>query len=108
MPPDPPEEALKVVEHVVGAVQVESGITHGRSVARCSRITLEEGAVVQENLHDRQWLRMPDMPEVEVHRVQSVKAPTGVAGPELPAAAPAVAGAQLQLTAVRVRRRSLA
>ena len=63
-----------------------------------------QGAVVQGNFDDYEPLRMSEMPEVSVHRVQSTEAPGGIGEPGLPPIAPAVANALFALTGERLRR----
>jgi isoquinoline 1-oxidoreductase beta subunit len=63
-----------------------------------SKITLEEGKVVESNFHDYEVLRIHQMPEIEVHIVPSAEAPTGVGEPGTPPIAPAVANALFALT----------
>lgn len=73
--------------------QMEGGIGYGLSPALMSKITLQEGEVVQSNFHDYQVLRINQMPEVEVHIVPSAEPPTGVGEPATPVVAPALANA---------------
>lgn len=78
--------------------QMESGIGYGLSPTMMSKITLEEGKVVESNFHDYEVLRIHQMPEIEVHIVPSAEAPTGVGEPGTPPIAPAVANALFALT----------
>lgn len=78
--------------------QMESGIGYGLSPTMMSKITLEEGKVVQSNFNDYEVLRIHQMPEIEVHIVPSAEAPTGVGEPGTPPIAPAVANALFALT----------
>lgn len=78
--------------------QMEGGMGFGLAAALSIELTLENGGVVQSNFHDYQVLRMNQMPEVEVHIVQSAEPPTGVGEPATPVIAPAVANALYTLT----------
>jgi len=84
--------------------QMESGIVYGLTAALHGEITLDGGRVQQSNFHDYPVLRMHEMPEVEVHIVQSGEHPTGVGEPGVPPIAPAVANALFALTGKRVRK----
>jgi isoquinoline 1-oxidoreductase beta subunit len=84
--------------------QMEGGIGFGLSAALNSGITLREGRVVQSNFHDYSLLRIDQMPDVEVHIVESAQAPTGVGEPAVPVIAPAVANALYAVTGQRFDR----
>ncbi len=81
--------------------QMEGGLGFGLSAALSSQITLNAGRVVQSNFHDYTVLRMSEMPDVEVHIVQSTESPTGVGEPATPVIAPAVANALAAATGKR-------
>jgi len=84
--------------------QVESAIVFGLTAALHGELTLDKGRVQQSNFHDYPMLRMDEMPEIEVHVVESDEPPTGVGEPGVPPIAPAVANALFTLTGKRVRR----
>ncbi len=84
--------------------QMQSAIVYGLSAALHGEITLEGGRVQQSNFDDYPVLRMSEMPEVEVHIVESTEAPTGVGEPGVPPIAPAVTNAIFALTGKRVRK----
>jgi isoquinoline 1-oxidoreductase beta subunit len=84
--------------------QVEGGIVYGLSAALHGAITLENGRVVQSNFHDYVPLRFSEMPQIEVHIVESSEHPTGIGEPGTPPIAPAVANAVFKLTGKRLRR----
>ncbi|HHJ15641.1 MAG TPA: xanthine dehydrogenase family protein molybdopterin-binding subunit [Gammaproteobacteria bacterium] len=84
--------------------QMESGIAFGLSAALYGEITLEVGRVRQSNFHDYPVLRMSDMPEVEVHIVESGAELGGVGEVATPPIAPAVCNALFTITGKRVRR----
>jgi isoquinoline 1-oxidoreductase subunit beta len=75
--------------------QMESAITFGLSAALYGAITLKDGRVEQGNFHDYQLVRMPAVPRVEVHIVESE--------PGVPPTAPAVANALFAACGVRLR-----
>jgi len=105
------DDGLPKVERVVCAVdcgiainpdniraQMEGGVGFGLGAALHDEIVLEAGRVRESNFHDYRPLRIQEMPEVEVHVVESAEAPTGVGEPGVPPIAPAVANAYFQLT----------
>ncbi|MFV1987069.1 MAG: molybdopterin cofactor-binding domain-containing protein [Gemmatimonadota bacterium] len=84
--------------------QVESAVVYGLTAALYSEITLEGGKVQQSNFDTYPVLRMEDMPEVEVHIIESSEPPTGVGEPGVPPIAPAVTNAIFALTGKRIRK----
>jgi CO/xanthine dehydrogenase Mo-binding subunit len=93
-----------VVNPDIVVAQIEGAIVYGLSAALKGEITLKDGRVQQSNFHDFQVLRIDEMPEVEVHLVPSLEAPTGIGEPGLPVIAPAVANAIFAATGKRLRR----
>jgi isoquinoline 1-oxidoreductase beta subunit len=83
--------------------QMESGVAYGLSAALHSELTLKEGRVVESNFHDYQVLRLDEMPQVEVHIVDSREKSGGAGEPGTPPIAPAVANAVFALTGKRLR-----
>jgi isoquinoline 1-oxidoreductase beta subunit len=94
----------QVVNPDIVRAQMEGGVGFGLSAALHSELTLENGAVVQGNFDGFQVLRFDEMPQVEVHLVESSEPPTGAGEPGVPPIAPAVANAIAALTGVRLRR----
>ncbi len=85
--------------------QVEGGVAYALSAALGKgAITIKDGRCQQSNFHDFQVLRLPEMPRVEVHFVESGAPPTGVGEPGLPPVAPAVMNAVFAATGKRLRR----
>lgn len=84
--------------------QIEGGIVFGLSAALHGAITLDKGRVMQSNFHEYKPLRFSEMPQVEVHIVESHERPTGIGEPGVPPIAPAVANALFTLTGKRLRR----
>jgi isoquinoline 1-oxidoreductase subunit beta len=84
--------------------QMESGIAFGLTAALCGDITVAKGRVAQGNFHDYPLLRIADMPQIEVHIVDSgVEHLGGVGEPGTPPVAPAVCNAIFAATGQRIR-----
>lgn len=84
--------------------QMQSGVVFGLTAALYGAITLKDGRVEQSNFHDYRMLRINEMPEVEVHIVQSKEKQGGIGEPGVPPIAPAVTNAIFALTGKRIRR----
>jgi len=99
--------AIDCGQHVnpdIIAAQMESGIVFGLTAALYGRISIENGSVQQGNFDDYQVLRLNEMPEVEVHILQSTEPPGGVGEPGTPPIVPAVVNALAALTGRRIRK----
>ena len=83
--------------------QMEGGIGFGLGAILKSRITLDNGRVVEGNFDGYDVLRIDEMPSVEVHIVKSSASPTGVGEPGVPPIGPAVANAMFNATGKRIR-----
>ncbi len=84
--------------------QIQGGIVMGLSAALGEAITIEAGAVREQNFHQYSLLRMPDAPEVEVQFIASTELPGGLGEPGLPPIAAAVANAWFAATGQRLRQ----
>jgi isoquinoline 1-oxidoreductase subunit beta len=82
--------------------QLEGGMGYGLSAALYGAIDLEDGRITQSNFDDYRVLRINEMPDVEVHIVDSSEHPTGIGEPGVPTIAPAVANAWAKLTGQRL------
>ena len=83
--------------------QVESAVIFGLSAALYGEITIEHGAVEQQNFTDYEVVRLAETPEIEVY-IHESDAPLGGAGePGIPPVAPAVVNAIFAATGVRIR-----
>ena len=94
----------QVVNPLTVRAQMEGGMAYGLSAALFGAITIRDGAVVEGNFDRYRVLRMNEMPQVEVHIVDSGAAPGGVGEPATPPIAPAVCNAIFAATGVRIRR----
>jgi isoquinoline 1-oxidoreductase len=84
--------------------QIEGSLLFGVSNALKERGTIAKGALVQSNFHDYQVLRMNEVPEIEVHLVESTEYPTGLGEPGTTTVAPALSNAIFAATGARVRQ----
>jgi isoquinoline 1-oxidoreductase beta subunit len=84
--------------------QMQSGIVYGLSAALFDEITLKDGRVEQTNFGDYRVLRINEMPQVEVHIVDSTAAPGGIGETATACVMPALANAIFAATGKRIRR----
>ncbi|WP_298639444.1 molybdopterin cofactor-binding domain-containing protein [uncultured Tistrella sp.] len=88
--------------------QMEGGIIFGVTSALNSRITLENGAVVQSNFHDFPMQRLHNAPDVTVDIMGSDLPPGGAGEPGVVPVAAAIANAVHAATGRRLRSLPLA
>jgi len=83
--------------------QLEGGIIFGLSAALYGAITLEHGAVVQQNFPDYPVVHLADCPDIEVYTIESEGKIGGAGEVGVPPVAPAVVNAIFAATGVRLR-----
>jgi isoquinoline 1-oxidoreductase beta subunit len=83
--------------------QMEGGIIFGLSTGLYGEITIENGSVVQSNLHDYRLLKLKDVPDVETSLIESSERPSGVGEYGVPPIVPAVTNAIFSSTGQRIR-----
>ena len=84
--------------------QVQGSVIDGMGQLMGMEITIENGAVVQKNFDEYQFLRLRQAPKVvEAHWVLSDNNPTGLGEPAMPPIIPAVCNAIFAATGQRVR-----
>jgi len=83
--------------------QVEGAIVEGLSAALHGRITARDGIVQESNFHDYPFCRMREVPEIDIHLVESTDAPRGLGEGPLPPVAPAITNAIFAATGKRIR-----
>jgi isoquinoline 1-oxidoreductase beta subunit len=82
---------------------VQGAIAYGLSAVLYGAVTLKNGRVEQSNFHDYRVLRMPEMPKVDVHIVESDAKMGGIGEPAAAPISAAVANAVYALTKQRLR-----
>jgi isoquinoline 1-oxidoreductase beta subunit len=83
--------------------QIESGIIFGLSAALWGEVTISGGRVQQTNFNNYRVLRGHEMPELDVHLVDSDEAPGGIGEAAVPLVAPALCNAIFTATGKRLR-----
>jgi isoquinoline 1-oxidoreductase beta subunit len=93
-----------VLDPDITSNSLEGGIAWGLSCAFKSEVTFDRGRTVQSNYHDYSIVRMPEMPPVEVHLINSGARPLGGVGEVGPVTLlPAIANAIFAATETRFR-----
>ena len=101
----PPEDRGRGIGLVIDKGGYDVGcIVNGLAAALYGEITLANGGVVESNFHNYQLLRIDEMPEVDIHLVDSDEEPGGAGEPALPPTIPAVTNAIFALTGKRIRK----
>ena len=83
--------------------QFEGGIVYGLGLALIEEISIEDGAVQQNNFYDYRVMRMNDLPDIHVELIPTDNYPTGVGQMPVTVVAPAVNNAVARLIGVRLR-----
>ena len=83
--------------------QVRGGIVDGMGHAMFGNLTFENGLPKQKNFDSYRLIRMKEVPEVELHYVDSGFDPTGLGEPALPPTGGAIANAIFAATGRRLR-----
>jgi isoquinoline 1-oxidoreductase beta subunit len=83
--------------------QIESGIIFGLSSALWGEVTLVAGQIRQTNFNNYRVLRANEVPDIDVHLVDSDESPGGIGEPAVAVIAPAVCNAIYAATGQRLR-----
>jgi len=83
--------------------QVQGAIVEGLSAALHGRITVRDGVVQESNFDDYPFCRIHEIPEIDVHIVDSSDAPRGLGEGPLPPVAPSITNAIFAATGKRIR-----
>lgn len=92
-----------VVNPDAAEAQVQGAVIFGLTAALMGEITVEGGAVQQQNFPDYDMLRLANAPRQSVHFMPSLAAPGGLGEPGTPPIAPALVNAIAAATGERVR-----
>jgi len=84
--------------------QMESGHVFGLTAALYGKLTVDKGRVIQGNFHDYPMLRMNEVPEMDIHVINSAESPGGTGEIGTAVIAPALTNAVFAATGKRVRR----
>ena len=94
----------RVINPRIVKTQIASAIAFGLTATVKGEITLEGGSVKESNYNDFPVLSMSEMPDVEVHLVDTDRRPSGIGETGVPPIAPAVANAVFAATGQRLRK----
>jgi len=83
--------------------QVRGGIVDGMGHAMYGNLTFENGVPKQKNFDSYRLIRMKEVPDIDVHYVDSGFDPTGLGEPALPPTGGAIANAIFAATGRRLR-----
>lgn len=83
--------------------QVRGGIVDGMGHAMYGNLTFENGIPKQRNFDSYRLIRMKEVPEIDVHYIDSGFDPTGLGEPALPPTGGAIANAIFSATGRRLR-----
>ena len=94
----------QIINRTGAEQQVAGAILDGLSAALYGKVSIENGAAMEQNFHLYRMLRMPEAPpEIEVHFMESHEAPRGLGEMGLPPVAAAVCNAIFAATGKRIR-----
>ena len=94
----------RVINPRIVRTQIASAIAFGLTATLKGESTFEGGRARESNFHDFPILTFAEMPDVEVHLVNSDRHPSGIGEGGVPPIAPAVANAVYAATGVRLRK----
>jgi isoquinoline 1-oxidoreductase subunit beta len=83
--------------------QTESSIVYGLGMSLIERINIKDGVVQESNFYDYRVPRMNEVPLMHIEVIPTDNHPTGAGQMATPLVAPAISGAVMQLTGVRLR-----
>jgi isoquinoline 1-oxidoreductase subunit beta len=84
--------------------QIEGSIIDGLGAALYGKITIQNGATVEQNFHQFQLLRIREAPQIEVHFVNIEETPQGIGEMGYPPIAAALTNAIFAATGRRIRK----
>ena len=84
--------------------QLQGGLIFGLTAALFGEITIHNGRVRQSNFNDYRMLRIDEVPQIEVHVINSGEDPGGIGETGVTAGPPALRNAIYAATGVALRR----
>lgn len=93
----------KVINPLGVKAQMEGSISDAITVTLKSNITIENGQPQEVNFDTHPITRLKDMPDLQLHIVDSNEEPSGSGEPPFPSVAPAIANAIFRLTGNKIR-----
>src|SRR6476660_8094300 len=84
--------------------QIQGAIIYGLTAALHGEITLKNGRVEQSNFDNYRALYINEVPNIDVHILDSAEAPGGMGEPGTSALPPAIVNAIFAATGVRIRK----
>jgi isoquinoline 1-oxidoreductase subunit beta len=86
------------------AAQLQGGLIFGLTAALYGEVTIDKGRVQQSNFNDYRMLRIDQVPNIEVHVINSGEDPGGIGETGVTAGPPALRNAIYAATGVALRR----
>jgi isoquinoline 1-oxidoreductase subunit beta len=84
--------------------QLQGGLIFGLTAALYGEITIKKGRVQQSNFNDYRMLRIDQVPNIDVHVINSAEAPGGIGETGATAGPPALRNAIYAATGIALRR----
>lgn len=97
-----------VINPMAALNQVEGGIIDGIGHAMYGELSFQNGRAQSENFNNYRLIRIDEIPEIEVHFVESKNDPTGLGEPALPPAGGAIANALASYSGKRLYKQPFA
>lgn len=94
----------RIINPNTALAQIEGSIMDALGAALYGKITIKNGAVVEQNFNQYRMLRINDAPKIEVYFVASDEAPQGIGEMGYPPVAAAVVNALFAATGKRIRK----
>jgi isoquinoline 1-oxidoreductase beta subunit len=92
-----------IINPAIIEAQIKGAIVMGLSTSFKEKMTFENGGASVDNFYNYDILRANEVPEIEVHIVESGASLGGVGEPGVPPVAPSIANAIFNATGIRLR-----
>jgi isoquinoline 1-oxidoreductase subunit beta len=94
----------QMVNPSIVEAQAQGSIVFGLTAALFGEINIANGRVQEQNFDGYRMLRINEIPEIEVHLIESTEKPGGMGEPAVALVAPAVCNAIYAATKKRIRK----